>query len=280
MGLCCLAPSQVLSEEDEDTPSALSQQRGVGEKQQSVRQTPTKQGSGEEESAIEERRRSSQDTGTSLPSIGIGRKAKRGSSQGGTRSLHKSKVVPLPARDLDSDVLLSDQAIAAASAAVANNHGSGKNWMSEGPNPPPPQRCLGHAATHPPTHSSMLSRSGSEGQQHRDMTAAELQALGFTLHSLKTTGEKSKLKTQPVAVLALEVRVVCWTHTHFTHRHATHAHARTHTHTCVCARAAWFLAHCRLSLLCQQRPFTSGTYLCLQSLPIAASLCVCVCVCV
>jgi len=167
---------------------------------------PSSQAS-EEEEALDARRKSSKEATSSSRQSGFGRLLP---PIGSIRGPRKKKVAPEPSLQRDSDVLMSDQSAAAAAAAAGSAGASSSRQSGQ-------ESSFQQQQTRPPgfvsptdsfPQTSMLSRTASRansttGVHNRDMTAEELKSLGFTLHTSKTT-EKSKLKSQPLAVMALE----------------------------------------------------------------------------
>ena len=182
--------------------------------------------------------------------------------QKGTRGLG-NKVVPNtssgsdrpPAFQHDSDTLLSNEAHisaaaqqhrAAAAAAGSRNSSNNNGLVSPADSYQPIKaRIAGNRGLRSAGSTQSKGNSSSVGCGPGVMTGEELQALGFVLHTPKTT-ESSKIRSQPLAVMALEVSdgrscaqcerlASLYTHTHthtHTHRHTyTHTYTHTHTHT-------------------------------------------------
>ncbi len=156
------------------------------------------------EEELDERRNSGKEAGTlSLKTHGM-------LKWGSRRGPRSKRVVPTndpahmpePSLQHDSDVLLSDQAEVAAAGPAREVVSPTESWNQ-------PQRIA----------SRVTSRGNSStGGQHRDMTVEELRALGFTLHSPQTL-EKTKFKSQPTAILTLQVglEISISTRTVYTH---------------------------------------------------------------
>ncbi|KAF5833044.1 hypothetical protein DUNSADRAFT_10750 [Dunaliella salina] len=211
--LACCKPR--VNEEDaqqQQHESGVSARKANGVAENCGRVPPAPPGSSQasEEETLEARRRSSRESSSSKqhPSGSARLLPPIGSSLRGPRRKQQRQVAPEPSLQHDSDILMSDQAATAAAAAVAGPAGASSSRQSgqdqqRQPNPP---GFVSPTDSFPQT--SITSRTASRansstGVQNRDMTAEELRSLGFTLHTSKTT-ERSKLKSQPLAVMALE----------------------------------------------------------------------------